>query len=178
MSKVFKFDGPPEANADSLLRRTVEQSIERHPIVADMMPATPRPQTRVWGATSPTLAASFTARCPFLPPSQLQKQLPRAPRPRARRVRTVVRRTGYSRNPFSDPFIPKRQEALMNWDRVEGNWKQLKGNIKEQWGELTDDDIDVINGRREQLAGRLQETYGISKDEAERQVKDWESSLS
>lgn len=62
----------------------------------------------------------------------------------------------------------------MNSDRIEGNWKQLKGKIKEQWGKLTDDELDVIEGHREQLAGKIQERYGIARDEAERQVKDWE----
>jgi len=62
----------------------------------------------------------------------------------------------------------------MNWDRVEGNWKQFKGKVKEQWGRLTDDQLDVIGGKREQLAGRVQEVYGVSKDEAERQVRDFE----
>ena len=61
----------------------------------------------------------------------------------------------------------------MNWDRIEGNWKQLQGKAIEQWGKLTNDDIDVIAGRRDQLAGKLQERYGIAKDEAERQVKEW-----
>ncbi len=58
----------------------------------------------------------------------------------------------------------------MNWDRIEGNWKQLKGIVKEQWGDLTDDEIDVIGGKRDQLVGRIQEQYGISQDEAEDQV--------
>jgi uncharacterized protein YjbJ (UPF0337 family) len=66
----------------------------------------------------------------------------------------------------------------MNWDRVEGNWKQVKGKVKQQWGKLTDDNIDIINGQREILAGQLQESYGITKDEAERQIKDWEHSVS
>jgi uncharacterized protein YjbJ (UPF0337 family) len=64
----------------------------------------------------------------------------------------------------------------MNWDRVEGNWKQLKGKVREQWGKLTNDDLDVIAGKRDKLAGRLQETYGIKKDEAEKQIKDFEKS--
>jgi uncharacterized protein YjbJ (UPF0337 family) len=64
----------------------------------------------------------------------------------------------------------------MNWDRIEGNWKQLKGKAKVQWGKLTDDDFDVIAGRRDQLAGKIQERYGLAKDEAERQVSDWERS--
>jgi uncharacterized protein YjbJ (UPF0337 family) len=62
----------------------------------------------------------------------------------------------------------------MNWDRIEGNWKQLKGKAQLQWGKLTDDDFDVIAGKREQLAGKLQERYGIAKDAAEKQVNDWE----
>ena len=61
----------------------------------------------------------------------------------------------------------------MNWDRIEGNWKQLKGKTLEQWGRLSSDDFDVIAGKREQLAGKLQERYGIAKDVAERQVNDW-----
>jgi len=59
----------------------------------------------------------------------------------------------------------------MNWDRIEGNWKQFKGNVKQQWGKLTDDQLDVIAGKREQLVGRVQEQYGIGKDEAEKQVE-------
>ena len=62
----------------------------------------------------------------------------------------------------------------MNWDRIEGNWKQLKGKTLEQWGKLTSDDFDVVAGRRDQLAGKIQERYGVAKDEAERQVADWE----
>lgn len=63
----------------------------------------------------------------------------------------------------------------MNQDRIEGNWKQVKGKVKEQWGKLTDDDLDVIAGKRDQLLGRIQDRHGIAKDEAENQVKHWES---
>lgn len=63
----------------------------------------------------------------------------------------------------------------MNWDRVEGNWMQFKGKVKSQWGKLTDDHLDVIAGRRDQLAGKIQEVYGIEKDEAERQLSEWET---
>jgi len=63
----------------------------------------------------------------------------------------------------------------MNWDSIEGNWRQFKGKVKENWGKLTDDEIDKIAGRREQLAGKIQEAYGINHDEAEKQVKDWQS---
>ena len=61
----------------------------------------------------------------------------------------------------------------MNKDRVEGNWRQFKGKVKEQWGKLTDDDLDVIAGKRDQLLGRIQERHGFSKEEAEKQVNDW-----
>ena len=61
----------------------------------------------------------------------------------------------------------------MDWDRVEGNWKIAKGKIKEQWGKLTDDDLDVINGKRDQLEGRIQERYGYEKDRVSREVDDW-----
>jgi uncharacterized protein YjbJ (UPF0337 family) len=66
------------------------------------------------------------------------------------------------------------ERTKMNWDRVEGNWKQMTGKVKEQWGKLTDDALAEIGGRRDQLVGKIQETYGISRDEADRQVKDWE----
>ena len=56
----------------------------------------------------------------------------------------------------------------MNWDRIEGNWKQVTGKAKEQWGKLTDDDLDVVAGRRDQLSGKIQERYGVAKEEAER----------
>ncbi len=65
----------------------------------------------------------------------------------------------------------------MNWQRIEGNWKQFAGKAKESWGKLTDDDITIVDGKREQLLGRIQERYGIAKDEAEKQVKAWESRL-
>ena len=62
----------------------------------------------------------------------------------------------------------------MNTDRIGGRWKQVKGRIKEQWGRLTEDDLDVIAGKREQLLGRIQQRHGVAKDEAERQVGDFE----
>ena len=62
----------------------------------------------------------------------------------------------------------------MNWDRIEGSWQQLSGQLKEEWGKLTDDDIAVVNGRRDQLAGKLQERYGIAKDEAEQRLSAWQ----
>lgn len=65
----------------------------------------------------------------------------------------------------------------MNWDQVEGKWKQYKGQAKEKWGKLTDDDLDVVDGRRQQLVGRLQERYGIAKDAAEQQADEFVKAL-
>lgn len=65
----------------------------------------------------------------------------------------------------------------MNWDQVEGKWKQMKGSARKQWGKLTDDDLDVIAGKQEQLEGKIQERYGITRQEASKQVREWTSSL-
>lgn len=62
----------------------------------------------------------------------------------------------------------------MNKDQMEGNWKQFKGKVQQMWGKLTDDDINRINGNREQLVGRIQECYGVAREDAERQVRDFE----
>lgn len=61
----------------------------------------------------------------------------------------------------------------MNSDKLAGNWKQLRGKAQEKWGKLTNDDLDVIEGRRDQLVGRIQELYGKSKEEAEREVDEF-----
>ncbi|WP_306567194.1 CsbD family protein [Aquabacterium sp.] len=61
----------------------------------------------------------------------------------------------------------------MNWDRIQGNWKQVVGKAKTQWGKLTDDDFDVIAGQRDQLAGKIQERYGVAKEVAESQIAEW-----
>lgn len=65
----------------------------------------------------------------------------------------------------------------MNWDRVEGNWKQFAGKAREKWGKLTDSDWQVVGGKKDQLVGRLQERYGIEKDQASRDVDTWAQSL-
>jgi len=65
----------------------------------------------------------------------------------------------------------------MNWDRVEGNWKQFKGNVKEQWGKLTDDQLDVVAGKRDHLAGVIQKTYEITKKKTKKQVAAWQERL-
>jgi uncharacterized protein YjbJ (UPF0337 family) len=71
----------------------------------------------------------------------------------------------------------KKGAIKMDWNRVEGNWKQFAGKVKEQWGQLTDDDLKVINGRRDQLEGKLQERYGYNKDQIRKHVDDWLSSI-
>lgn len=64
----------------------------------------------------------------------------------------------------------------MNWDQIEGQWKQTKGQVKEQWGKLTDDDLTTINGKRDQLVGKVQERYGVAREKAEEQVCKFEKS--
>jgi uncharacterized protein YjbJ (UPF0337 family) len=61
----------------------------------------------------------------------------------------------------------------MNWDQIEGNWKQLKGRAKQQWGRFTDDELDVIAGKKDVLIGKLQERYGMARQEAEREANTW-----
>ncbi|MBK7422260.1 MAG: CsbD family protein [Propionivibrio sp.] len=62
----------------------------------------------------------------------------------------------------------------MNWNFAEGNWKQFKGKVKAQWGKLSDDQLDAIAGQRIELAGKIQEAYGVTTDEAEQQIKRFE----
>jgi uncharacterized protein YjbJ (UPF0337 family) len=61
----------------------------------------------------------------------------------------------------------------MNWDEIGTKWMQFKGSAKQKWGKLTDDDLDYVAGTRDRLIGRLQEKYGMTKDEAERQAEEW-----
>ena len=65
----------------------------------------------------------------------------------------------------------------MDWDRIEGNWKSFKGKAKQQWGRLTDDDLNLIEGRRDELEGRIQSQYGYEKDRARTEVDSWLKSL-
>ncbi|MBS1989721.1 MAG: CsbD family protein [Cyanobacteria bacterium SZAS LIN-3] len=65
----------------------------------------------------------------------------------------------------------------MNKDQLKGNWKQLEGKVKAKWGKLTDDDLKVIEGKREELAGRIQERYGCAKEQAEKELADFCNSL-
>ena len=65
----------------------------------------------------------------------------------------------------------------MNWDQVEGNWKQMTGKVKEKWGKLTDNELTTIAGKRDQLAGLLQEKYGYAKEHAERELDEFARQL-
>jgi uncharacterized protein YjbJ (UPF0337 family) len=85
-----------------------------------------------------------------------------------RRPNPTLRQTGTVNAVFA-----ANQGTHMNWDTIEGNWKQLAGQTKAQWGKLTGDDLREIAGRRDQLAGKIQERYGIAKEEAERQLEEW-----
>jgi uncharacterized protein YjbJ (UPF0337 family) len=65
----------------------------------------------------------------------------------------------------------------MNWDQIEGKWKQFTGSAQEQWGKLTDDDIKTMTGQKDNLVGKIQERYGIAKEEAEKQADSWSAAL-
>lgn len=65
------------------------------------------------------------------------------------------------------------EENTMNSDQLQGKWKQMKGSIREHWGKLTDEDVDIINGQTSQLVGKIQERYGVAKEEARSQVEEW-----
>ena len=65
----------------------------------------------------------------------------------------------------------------MNWDRVSGNWKQFKGKAKQNWAKFTEDDLTYIDGKRDQFLGRIQERYGIARDQAESELAEWERTL-
>ena len=65
----------------------------------------------------------------------------------------------------------------MNWEQAKGQWMQLKGAVRKQWGKLTDDDLAQAKGDQKVLAGKIQERYGVTKEEAERQIHEWHSKL-
>lgn len=76
---------------------------------------------------------------------------------------------------ISVPEPAQAQITTPSWERIEGNWNEFAGKAREQWGKLTDDDIAVIKGQRQQLLGKLQIRYGIAKEEAEQQVAEWQA---
>ena len=61
------------------------------------------------------------------------------------------------------------------WDQIAGKWKQFKGEVRSRWGDLTDDDLEQVAGQRDKLVGKIQERYGIAKEEAHRQIDEWET---
>lgn len=65
----------------------------------------------------------------------------------------------------------------MNWDQIEGKWKQFTGSARERWGKLTDDDLQTLTGHKDHLVGKIQERYGIAKEEAEKQTEEWSRTL-
>ena len=65
----------------------------------------------------------------------------------------------------------------MNTDRIAGQWKQLNGKIKQQWGKLTDDDLKRAEGSSEYLAGKIEERYGVARDIADKQVREFQKTL-
>src|SRR5216684_4254879 len=67
----------------------------------------------------------------------------------------------------------KEQQPHMNWDQFEGKYKQLKGSVRQQFGKFTDDDLEYIAGQRENLIGKLQERYGVAKEEAQKRADEW-----
>jgi uncharacterized protein YjbJ (UPF0337 family) len=97
--------------------------------------------------------------------------------PRSARGARGARNQTFQRSVIAIVFPEKQEEQTMNWDRVEGNWKQFKGNVQQKWGKLTDDDLDVIEGKRTELSGKLQARYGYAKDEAEKNIDTWLNSV-
>lgn len=61
----------------------------------------------------------------------------------------------------------------MNWDQIEGKWKQFRGSVKQQWAKFTDDDLDFISGTRDKFVGKLQEPYGLAKEDAQKRADEW-----
>jgi uncharacterized protein YjbJ (UPF0337 family) len=82
---------------------------------------------------------------------------------------TVISAQSY----LCDQLTDNPQEQTMDWNRIEGNWKIAKGKVKEKWGQLTDDDLNQVAGKRDQLEGKIQERYGLAKDLVRKNVDDW-----
>src|SRR5262245_9625485 len=96
-----------------------------------------------------------------------------------------LNRTTLNRNSPASRDVSPREGAsgfsevtTMDWNSIEGNWKQAQGKIKEKWGKLTDDDLTLVNGQREQLEGIIQKRYGVAKDMVRKDVDDWFKSQS
>jgi uncharacterized protein YjbJ (UPF0337 family) len=76
----------------------------------------------------------------------------------------------------NDRFQSTRRNN-MNWDQISGKWTEFKGQVKEKWGKLTDDDMNVLDGKRDQIAGKLQQRYGYAKEQAEKELDDFANSI-
>jgi uncharacterized protein YjbJ (UPF0337 family) len=87
------------------------------------------------------------------------------------------RNQSFYRGVIATVSLKNKRSKTMNWDRVEGNWEQFKGNVQQKWGKLTADDLDVIEGKRTVLSGKLQARYGYAKDEAEKNIDSWLNSV-
>lgn len=74
-------------------------------------------------------------------------------------------------------ILLKGDNNIMNWEQIEGHWKQFRGSMRQRWGKLTDSDFEVISGKKDALVGKIQEKYGIAKENAERQVETWQESV-
>jgi uncharacterized protein YjbJ (UPF0337 family) len=74
------------------------------------------------------------------------------------------------------PRLPK-EVTVMNWDQIEGQWKQLSSQVKTQWAKLTDDDLKGVSAKKDELVGKIQERYGVMREEAQRQVDEWMQKL-
>src|ERR1700756_3419288 len=95
-----------------------------------------------------------------------------------RHVPSRNRCISHLREPSYPKLIPNlREKTHMNWEQVQGQWKQLKGKLKMKWNKLTDDDLDFIAGQKDVLIGKIQERYGLKKEEAQRQVEEWNLTL-
>src|SRR5690242_14943307 len=94
----------------------------------------------------------------------------------SRAVRKIPIGCVVSRAVVQRVLVGTTEVCNMNWDQMEGQWKQMRGKMKEKWGKLTDSDWDQIAGKRDQFLGKLQERYGYSRDQAEKDLNEWESS--
>jgi uncharacterized protein YjbJ (UPF0337 family) len=74
-------------------------------------------------------------------------------------------------------LMPSFMEDVMNWDQIQGQWKDLKGQARVMWAKLTDDDLENIAGKKDQLVGKLQEHYGYNKEKAEKAVDEFSKKL-
>lgn len=91
-------------------------------------------------------------------------------------ITTAAAQTGKSTGGQAATIKPKPSSSpsgVMTWDKVSGNWKSFRGRIRQQWGKLTHNDLQVAQGKREVLVGRIQARYGIDKEKADRQVDTW-----